>query len=345
MAAVTSEKFFYDIGSRYDAIVIGEKHFAQGNEKFYNDPGFYKGLSRAGYGALAVELPVELQPMIDAYYKGNKEYFGLADDQPLTPEAMYKDLRGFSYENRSYTHVELAAQLAKQIDFSRANNMKVIAMDVKAYEDRREPRVPSDEYRFVKEILDKKGVTPDQLRKEIGIEDRPNLDPYFWVVTNEDMRNKYLSAQEQENLKSLIDNEGTAERMRMDAGWFGHLKESLPAGTKILAIVGTDHPANIIPLEGIDEFLGGDDKVATIYLQRSAASYDSDKERMAKYTDGGTQPPTDEPHAVIYTDSMTMKIGDKMDVEGYEAGEEVQMQSAASPPPAPVAKPAAAAKP
>ncbi|MCC7304676.1 MAG: hypothetical protein IT558_00285 [Alphaproteobacteria bacterium] len=269
-----------------------------------------------------------MQPAIDAYYNKDFKHFGLSGPEKLTAEALYKDLKGYNYKNRPYTAEDVANDLARKIDFARANGMKVIAMDDKNYEDKRDANYVQKEQDFIKGILDQKGITRDALRKELNLtalEER-DISPYIWFLDDTDIRRKYFTDQDVQKLDEFKNQSAIADRMAMDAGWAAHLKSAVPAGTKIAAIVGLDHPSNIIATDGIDEFLGGDDKAATIYLVQNSKVLQDDQAKKKPYNQAGLQPPADEPHAVIYTDNMKVEPRDKLDVEGYKKGDDIALQ-------------------
>src|SRR5262245_13279849 len=130
-STTTTEKLFYDIGSRYEKIIMAERHMREGNEKIYDDPGFYKGLKRAGYDYLGMEVPQRFQSMIDAYYNKDHDYFGLPKTADFKPEILYGELKADpdTFKDKEYTHVEAAQFIDICVRHARDNNMKIVIFD------------------------------------------------------------------------------------------------------------------------------------------------------------------------------------------------------------------------
>lgn len=324
------EQAFYDIGSRYDFIVIGETHQAEGNERLYQDRQFYEGLSRAGYTVLGVELPIEFQPAIDAYARGDYDYFGKENASQLTPEVLYPEFAGSNTDGRSYDYKDVAKQLAEQITLAQSHGMRVIAFDDKAYEDDRVLSVSEQQTGYIRHAMDQQGKSTTQLQDEIGLPH--DVDPYGFVLVDEELRNHYLTPGQLDEFNNLTSHSAAENRLAKDAGWVNHLNGAM-SGEKAVLVVGRSHAENQTSIDGIDELLGGDDRVATITLDSGGPVNNVFGNQFSSNS-------TDEPHAVLHTSNMTMSIGGKMDVPGMEAGDSVSLTAATSSVPASRPQPA-----
>ena len=313
---VSSEEFYYQLGKRYDDVVFAEKHDVPGNQKIYGDPEFYSGFAKAGYTTIGLELPVELQPVIDAYLDNNSDYFDVENPGQITPAVLVPHFAGYDYSDGRSTPEKSAQDLGVKLEGAKANNMRVVAFDDRTY-DESLPNPLKAQEEFVKNTLDTKGFTEEQLREDLGLKD-VSVSPYIFLAARADIAEQYMDNSELTEMEAIPRNIGSAERMTADQSWVQHL----PADEKTIMVVGRDHPSNIIAAAGIDELRGGDDRVATI------AVYQNEEEKNAFYADradydGFLQPPADDPHVEIFTDDMSVNITEKLDVEGYSADEEL----------------------
>lgn len=317
----TTGQFFEDLADNYQHIVIAEKHHADGNEKIYGDAGFYEGLSNGGMTHIALEYPIELQTAIDAYYNKDFDYFGVETAEQISPANLVAELAGYSFKGRDYTAEDVAQGMALVIDQARSAGLSIIAMDDKA-------SIPDDGQRafdrqseYIQKILTSKGVTEEQLRETLGFEDIPELSPYDYLVTTPEDAAPYLNSEELSVLDDIEGQYGQAQRMHADEAWYNHLTDALPEDARIVAIIGASHAQNLIQRDGLDERLGGDEKVATIQLAPNNEYLEAQQVKQNAYQYGGLGPGTDEPHAIITTDDMNLQSTDKINIEGYQTGD------------------------
>lgn len=299
------KEFLEQVGENYQHIVFAERH-GDNNEMFQN-PDFYEGLKAAGIQTLALEYPSELQPALEAYYNQNAEFFGKSLGSDLSYRDLVGELAPFQPPGGSSNDLtNIAKTMALQIEGARMAGLNIIAMDDTSHSAENMSAAFEAMKNEIKNILDDNGITEEGLRTDLGLP--PEIDVYDYLTVTDDVRAQYTEIDQEYHLEEVRGQFAQGQRMLKDQEW----AERLPPDQRVAAIIGSSHAANIIPQDGLDEYLGGDEQVATIELARNQDRFDQTWERFQSYGLGGTQPATDQPHATILIEDQKIVPGDKL---------------------------------